>query len=152
MTKLSCPNCQNIQETYFGKYCYTESGLENVWLDDVEIFECTCGEKFALISEIPKLHVRIGKDLLMKQGQLSGREIRFLRKNLGLKSKDFAELLMVTNITLSRWEHGEITPTRSMDRLIRLTYANRMRLAKVARDILKVSGRESVVNTAQTAK
>jgi putative transcriptional regulator len=126
MKEIACPSCGKRKKTRKGKYHYTESGLQNVWLIGVEIFECDCGEKFAFIPYVQELHKLIAEILLKQEDQLSGREIRFLRKHMGLKAKDFAKELGVKNVTVSRWENGDYSPTESLDRLIRLIYAARM--------------------------
>ena len=49
MRDMNCPTCHQPGKIHKGKYHYTESGLQNVWLMGVEIFECGCGENFAFI-------------------------------------------------------------------------------------------------------
>lgn len=137
MNDLNCPNCHQNRQTHKGKYHYTESGLQNVWLIGVEVFECDCGEKFAFIPCVKELHKLIAEILLKQENQLSGREIRFLRKHMGLKSKDFAKELGVKNVTVSRWENGDFPPTESLDRLIRLLYAARMGLNEISMELIK---------------
>ncbi len=136
MKIIKCPSCQQRWETHKGEYHYTECGLPNVWLRDVEIFECDCGEKSAFIPCIEELHKLIGKTLIRKEEQLSGREIRFLRKHMMLKSKDFAKELGVQKVTMSRWENSDSQPSKSVDRLIRLVYAIKMGLSKTDRTLV----------------
>ncbi|MFW6126929.1 MAG: type II TA system antitoxin MqsA family protein [Thermodesulfobacteriota bacterium] len=137
MREVSCPNCFRKHETKIGEYHYTESGLPNVWLLGVEIFECDCGENFAFIPRPQELHKLIACDLLTQENRLSGPEIRFLRKTMGLKAKDFASLLGVKNVTISRWERSEVSPTEPTDRFIRLFYAANMDLPEVAEELAK---------------
>lgn len=120
-----------------GRYHYTESGLQNVWLLDVEIFDCDCGESFAFIPCTQELHKLIAEILLKKEDQLSGREIRFLRKHMGLRSKVFANELGVRPVTISRWESGDFSPSESFDRFIRLFYAASMGLDEIAKELVK---------------
>ncbi len=131
MSDMNCPTCHRAGKTHKGKYHYTESGLRNVWLKGVEIFECECGEKFAHIPCLQELHKLIAQALLKQENQLSGREIRFLRKHMGMKAKDFAERLGVMNVTVSRWEQGETIPPQTIDRLIRFFYATEMQARPV---------------------
>ena len=135
MREIICPNCQRNHETKIGEYHYTESGLPNVWLLGVEVFECECGEGFAFIPCIQELHKLISHDLLTQENSLSGPEIRFLRKTMGLKAKDFAVLLGVKNVTISRWERNEVSPPDTIDRLIRLFYAANMGLPEIAQEL-----------------
>jgi putative zinc finger/helix-turn-helix YgiT family protein len=133
MNNIKCPSCRSIRQTHKGEYHYTESGLPNVWLSGVDIFECECGERFALIPCIEELHKLIGKTLIGKDDQLSGKEIRFLRKHMMLMSKDFAKELGVKNVSVSRWENDDSRPSESTDRLIRLIYAIKMGLRRTER-------------------
>ncbi len=137
MSDINCPNCQKKGQTHKGKYHYTESGLQNVWLKGVEVFECECGENFAFIPCAQELHNLIAGILLQKEDQLSGSEIRFLRKHMGLKAKDFAKELGVGKVSVSRWESGDYSPSESFDRFIRLLYATRMGLNEIALHLVK---------------
>lgn len=149
MKELNCPNCQKNQTTKIGEYHYTESGLPNVWLLGIEVFECECGESFAFIPCIQELHKLIAKILLTQENPLSGKEIRFLRKTMGLKAKEFADLIGVKNITVSRWERGGITPPNSIDRLIRLFYASNMNLPDLSEKLAKDTFRKPKKKQAQ---
>jgi putative zinc finger/helix-turn-helix YgiT family protein len=137
MSDINCPNCQKKGQTHKTMHHYTESGLQNVWLEGVEVFECDCGEKFVFIPCAQELHKLIAEILLRKEGQLSGREIRFLRKHMGMKSKDFANEIGVRPVTVSRWENGDSPTSESLDRLIRLIYAARMGLGEIATELVK---------------
>ena len=139
---MICPTCKQEGKIHVGKHHYTESGLQNVWLKGVEIFECKCGENFAFIPYAQELHKLIAEILLKKEDQLSGREIRFLRKHMGLKAKDFAKQIGVMNVTVSRWEREETIPPITIDRLIRYFYAAEMSLMKLAPKIKKIKFRK----------
>ena len=142
MKVLNCPICKKEGRIRIGKHHYIESGLQNVWLIGVEIFECDCGENFAFIPCAKELHNLIAKILLSKEDQLTGREIRFLRKHMGLKAKDFAKQIGVMNVTVSRWEREDIIPPKTIDRLIRYFYATEMNFPKIARKIKEIKSRK----------
>jgi putative zinc finger/helix-turn-helix YgiT family protein len=89
-----------------GQHYYKESGLDNVYLVGVEICECSCGEKVVSIPAITELHSKLALELLKKKSLLAGKEIRFLRKNMGLTAKKLGEIMGVNNATISRWEKG----------------------------------------------
>jgi len=149
MREIDCPNCHRKQESKIGEHHYSESGLPNVWLLGAEAFECECGENFAFIPCIPELHKLISHDLVMQENSLSGPEIRFLRKTMGLKAKDFAALLGVKNVTMSRWERSEVIPPETIDRLIRLFYAANMGLPEIAQELAKKTFRKPKRKQAQ---
>jgi putative transcriptional regulator len=130
MTEIACPSCGKLQGTSKGDYRYLESGLDNVIICDVEMIKCACGEESALIPAIIALHKAIANFLLEKETQLTGKEIRFLRKEMELRGKDFANMVGVDNATLSHWESGRTKPPIKADRLIRVLYAIKMKPEK----------------------
>jgi DNA-binding transcriptional regulator YiaG len=75
--------------------------------------------------------------ILLKPMILTGGEIRFLRKNLALKINEFAQMLGMDRVTVSRWENGHETPSRSADRLVRLTYAVEANITEDSREQLR---------------
>lgn len=105
-----------------GEHHYTESGLENVYISGIEICTCSCGEKIVSVPRVSALHDLIGIRIVKKNASLSGREIRFLRKNIGLTGTKLAEIIGVDNATISRWEKGGQFPEPPNDRLLRLVY------------------------------
>jgi putative zinc finger/helix-turn-helix YgiT family protein len=121
---MICPNCNSETVSTKNKHHYTECGLDNVFLEGVNIYECSCGEKLVSIPAMPELHGLIGLHLLKKKSLLNGKEIRFLRKNMGLTSTKLSEIIGVDIATVSRWENSNQPIDKSHDRLIRLIYSN----------------------------
>jgi transcriptional regulator with XRE-family HTH domain len=60
--------------------------------------------------------------LVFSPTSLTGEEIRFLRKRLGMKNSDYAKLLRVDTATLSRIENAKQPPSNQLDSLIRMSY------------------------------
>lgn len=84
------------------------SGLENVFLVGIEVRECKkCGAKVAVIPKVAALHKAIARHLVFKSGLLTGKEVKFLRKNFGIQAKEFAALIGVAPAHLSRVENGK---------------------------------------------
>lgn len=104
-------------------YHYNECGLEVV-LVGVEQYGCAqCGESFAAIPNMQKLHRLIGSNICEKRkALLLPEEIKFLRKDLHLKAKELAQILGVTPQTVSKWENGKDQIGEAYDRLIRSIY------------------------------
>ena len=119
---MKCPGCGAEMKTVKGGYKYVESGLDNVYLQNVTIHKCSCGELMPEIPNIHGVHETIAGELVRKPTPLSGPEIRFLRKAMRLSAKALAAALSVTAITIPRWETEAEKPKLSMDKLIRLTY------------------------------
>lgn len=121
---MKCYECNEQMTVVKDKaYHYTSCGLHNVWIYGINQFQCpSCGEFYASIPKIKQLHKLIGINLSCQEERLAGQDIRFLRKELRLKAKDFASLLSIDPATLSRFENDRDLPSESMDKLIRMTY------------------------------
>jgi DNA-binding transcriptional regulator YiaG len=97
------------------------SGLENVLLVGINVFECP--ECEAVCPEIPRideLHRVISSVLIAKSTILSGQELCFLRRTAGISGQDFAELLGISPEHLSRVENGKHAVSNSLDKLSRV--------------------------------
>ena len=88
-------------------YHYTECGLENVYLHNVNVLNDVKGEETICIPKINQLHKVIAQALITKPGVLSGTEIKFLRTELGYNQSDFSELLGKEAQACGRWERNE---------------------------------------------
>lgn len=102
---------------------YVESGLPNVYLSGIEVEECPNGHgESPSIPRLPELHELIAEAVCLKPSLLTGAEARFLRKELGMKAKDWAAYLHVDAATLSRWENGEQAIVPMTDVFLRSSY------------------------------
>jgi len=121
---MKCENCRNeMTLTKTQKYQYIESGLENIFLDNIEVYYCAeCEVQIPIIPKILKLHNTIGFAVVCKNSLLNGSEIQFLRKNLRIKSQDWAKLLRTDKSVYSRWEHDSQNISPQSDLLIRYLY------------------------------
>jgi DNA-binding transcriptional regulator YiaG len=54
----------------------------------------------------------------MQDGEVTGAEIRDLRKRLGLTQEEFAHAVAVTFSTVNRWENGHAKPSKLARRAI----------------------------------
>ncbi|MCY3843367.1 MAG: helix-turn-helix domain-containing protein [Acidobacteria bacterium] len=99
---------------------YRESGLDNLQLVDARIWECGNGHEEIEIPHAEQLHQLLTSLLIRKPALLRGPEIRFLRKELGLSGRAFAERLGLTPEHLSRLETGGRSITSTIDLLVRL--------------------------------
>jgi putative zinc finger/helix-turn-helix YgiT family protein len=102
---------------------YDGSGLEGVYLEGVRVWRCPrCDEWEIAIPRIESLHRAIATHLAERREKLGPREVRFLRKYLGLSSTDFAGRVGVDKATVSRWERVDAPMAMSpqMERLLRV--------------------------------
>jgi DNA-binding transcriptional regulator YiaG len=118
-------------------YHYELAGLKNVALAGIDVYICpNCGTEAPVIPKIVELHRVLALALVNENGDLTGDEVRFLRKWLGYGSGRFAELIGMTIEHLSRVEHGHKVLGTSSDRLLRvmvLTAAKKTGFADISR-------------------
>jgi DNA-binding transcriptional regulator YiaG len=101
-------------------YHYTESGLQNVWLANGFKIKKTDGGKAVAIMDAEGLHQAIGRMIACKT-YLTGGEIRFLRKELGLSQQAFAALAGNSVESVSLWERRGRVPKHG-SRLMQALY------------------------------
>lgn len=104
-------------------YHYIESGLDNVWLHGINQYQCeSCPEGGPEIPNVDELHILIGSMLICKKYPLTGKEIKYIRKELGLKSKELANLISVSPQEFSKWENEKDFIKPPYDKSLRLIY------------------------------
>lgn len=120
----TCYTCgKNLKVVKDKPYHYAECGLDVTLLGITQYICDACGETYASIPNIQKLHRVIGNLICEKRkALLKPEEIKFLRKDLQLKSKELAQTLGVTPQTVSRWENGKKEIGEAHDRLFRSIY------------------------------
>lgn len=75
---------------------------------ELEALECAkCGETYVDAPVLERAEVAIAAEL-GRLGVLKGEAFKFMRKALGLRGTDLAELLDVTGDTVSRWERDVV--------------------------------------------
>jgi putative transcriptional regulator len=120
---MHCDCGGKTKEKSVGLYHYQESGLPNVFLADIRVIECEeCGTVLPVIPSILKLHASIAEAIAMKPAMLTGAEMRFLRKQLGLSAVQWASYMKMDKASVSRLENGHNPIGRQTDALIRLLY------------------------------
>jgi DNA-binding transcriptional regulator YiaG len=101
-------------------YHYTESGLQNVWLKNGYVIRETPYGKGVSIHDVVGLHKLIGR-AIARQPKLTGAQLRFLRKEMGMSQSALADLIGTSEQNISLWERRGHIPKTS-DRLIKLLY------------------------------
>lgn len=122
---MKCIECNKKMTSKREVYRYTESGLDNVYLE-TDVHRCSkCKESVVDIPNIYGLHEMIAEDLIKKPYLLKGKEIKFIRKFLHLKAVELAKILGVDKVTVSRWENDAKQISVANDKLIRLIYVQK---------------------------
>lgn len=106
-------------------YQYTDSGLDNVFLENgYTIHHTPYGEGIS-IEDTDGLHQAIGKWLVSLPKPLTGAECRFLRLEMGLTQRDLAGSLGVEEQAVRRWEKNRDGHfSGPADRLLRVLYVS----------------------------
>jgi putative zinc finger/helix-turn-helix YgiT family protein len=138
---MKCVRCGSPVKSTRGAHRYTESGLANVSLLNVELRNCpSCGEREVVIPRIEDLHRAIAYAIGQDQAKLTPEKIRYLRKWLGFSMADFALMMGVRPETVSRWESKDsgyqMPPTA--ERLLRMMVANQEPVTKYPIDLFKL--------------
>ena len=116
---------ERLMATRQHPYHFVDSGLPNVYLSGVKYWVCKkCRKQSAEIPAVERLLNLLARDIVRSDAPLTGREIRFLRKRLGLPSSKFAEFTGVSIEQVSRWENGHNPPGPPADKLIRMMYCH----------------------------
>ena len=120
---MKCPSCGTEMKSKIRDYEYVESGLKDVVLRNIKVYECpSCGELLPEIANVKQIHKWIAEYLLRKRSPLTGEEFRFLRKEMRKSAKELAPLLGVHPVTVSRWENNKEIIGPQSDRLIRMLF------------------------------
>ena len=103
-------------------YHYTESGLQNVWLENGYNNIATPYGIGISIEDVDGLHSVIAEGLILKPGRLTSAEFRFLRKTQELSQKGLGDLIGCGTQQINRWENGKTKVPRWADRIMRVIY------------------------------
>jgi len=110
-------------------FFFTWVDLPNVYIAGIEYEECSECHKVAGTFPRPSLLLNtLTKTIILKPSALTGPEIRYLRRCVRKKAADFARLVGVSSVQVSRWENDHNPPERSADKLMRLLAARSVAL------------------------
>lgn len=88
-------------------YHYLESGLEYIYLKKVKVQETPYGMTICL-THVRELHEKIAIGILKHSIPLRGKELKFLRKNLGITQVELSKVLELAQSTLVNWEGKDL--------------------------------------------
>lgn len=127
-------------------YHYTECGLDNVWLENGYTVRSTPYGKGVSIDDADGLHKVIVSTILQKKGRITGKELRFLRVELGLSQENLGRCLGSTDQSVSLWERTGKVPSTT-DALVRLLVIERLKgNAKVTSVLTRINEVDRLVN------
>ncbi len=103
-------------------YHYTACGLENVYLKNGYDEKVTPSGNTVAIHNLEGLHKAIAKGLVLKEGELTAREFKFLRGELDLSQRALGILMEKTDQMIAKYEKAETPIPRLADKAIRDLY------------------------------
>jgi len=106
-------------------YRYTACGLDDIYLlDGFRITGNSPRGPVVQIEYVQDLHRAIGEDLIRQKRSLIGKELKFLRHELGLSQPALASLLGESEQSVARREKSKKRPKKSntQERMIRYLY------------------------------
>lgn len=109
-------------------YRYTESGLDNVIIEGMEIIRDDAGDEVVCIPNVNALHRTIAQGIVAHRAAMLPKELRFLRTEVGLTQAELAEVVHVDSQTIGRWERGETALQPAAETLIRRLAIERLKL------------------------
>ncbi|MFA5531778.1 MAG: helix-turn-helix domain-containing protein [Thiohalomonadaceae bacterium] len=101
---------------------YTTCGLGNVYLRNGYAERQTPYGRAVSIHDLDGLHRTIGMNLIQNSPDLSGEEVRFLRKEMDLSQQHLARMLGVGESSVRGWEAGRTPITKPAERMLRVLY------------------------------
>ena len=108
------------REIKLKEYRYTESGLNNVIVKGAHILVDDAGERCVTIPNINGLHKAIASGIVYRHSTMTGKELRFLRSEMGMTQAELAAMVHREPLAISRWERAEIPIDSNAEALIRL--------------------------------
>ena len=109
-------------------YRYTESGLDNVIIDEINLLADDAGEGCMMIPNINGLHKTIAHGIVVRRASMSGRELRFIRTEMGMTQAQLADMLHREPLAVSRWERGETPIDANAEAVVRLHAIQQLKL------------------------
>jgi DNA-binding transcriptional regulator YiaG len=99
---------------------YKACGLDNVILEGISMVQDDAGDETISIVAVGRLHSAIARMVVSKPHALNGKELRFLRTEMGMTQAELSNVLRRESLTISRWERGENPIEEAADALVRL--------------------------------
>jgi len=126
-------------ESAMSEYRYTECGLDNVIIAGVSFMADDSGDAVIRIPNVNGLHRAIALGIVMRKAMMNGRDMRFLRSEMGMTQAELAAMIHREPLTISRWERAETEIDANAETLIRLHAIERLGL-DVESGVSEISG------------
>ncbi len=109
-------------------YQYTECGLDYIYIYGLKPVKDDEGEECFPINNINQLHQLIAEAIVTQIKGLGGKELRFLRTEMGYTQAELAQIVKKDTQTIGRWERGETEIDQNAEFLIRSLAKERLKI------------------------
>jgi transcriptional regulator with XRE-family HTH domain len=130
-------------------YHYTESGLDNVMVYGMIPCVDDEGDKVISIPNVAGLHRVIAEMIVTHDAAISGKELRFLRTEMGMTQAQLAGVVHHDAQSVARWEKSERPFAPTTEAVIRLLATERLKLDIPKESIEELSKRCVVTAASQ---
>jgi len=115
---------------------FTACGLDNVFLSNgYDIFDTPQGGGVRVRS-LDELHCVIGEFLAAQKKILDGKELRYLRKHMGLTQAELGGMIGLSSQQVARWEKDQCDISGAAESLLRVLFLEHLRKNVSVRDLL----------------
>ena len=135
-----CPICgdENIEFTNNENQNLEVMGLPLVIAKGIHVYTCSgCNESFEEYPVTRAFKEYIVRSLVTVKRPLTGKEVAFIRKNLGYSATKWSTLIGVNNVTLSNWENEKKKHNKTAEMALRMRAALALEISPT--DIASVS-------------
>jgi len=99
------------------------------------------GDEVCTILNVPGLHKAIASGIVTHEAGMNGRELRFLRTEMGMTQAELAKVVHHDTQSIGRWERNENPIDPTAEALIRLLVVQRLELDVPESTVEELSGR-----------
>lgn len=116
---------------------YTACGLPNVYLTSGYQAREVNGERYVSVHDVEDLHQAIALYLTTQKKELTGAEVRFIRKYLDLTQRELGNFLGVSDQSVARYEKGKSALEGAEDMVLRLLVQNQVKGCLDVREVIE---------------
>lgn len=109
-------------------YRYEECGLDNVHVYGLSPIIDDDGEEVFGIKNVNGLHKAIASAIVTHSAAMSGKQLRFLRTEMGFTQAEVGKMVHKEALSVGRWEREECPIDTNADTIIRLIAIERLKL------------------------
>lgn len=122
-------------------YRYKACGLDNVVLKGLEVRIDDEGDEVITLPSINLIHKALLKAVVGKPFGLNGKEVKFVRSEIGLTQAELGQIVGKDGQTIGRWERNEHPIEQSADTLIRMAALKQLEFNAQIPDLRELAAR-----------